>query len=143
LVFVCASLILINNYKPINRAFYAHGSNMKLIVKIVISMLVVIVVAYYGSAYVMPSITIVNKSGDVIEHVRVALPNSNLNFGTLMNGEENTLHYSLEQSSGVYNYRFKSKTQVVFSGSCGYVTKNEIHKRVIITLKRNNQVVCG
>ncbi len=90
----------------------------------------------------MPSVTIVNKSGAVIEQVEVALPSSNLNFGALMDGEENTLHYSLEQSDGVYNYQFKSKNSVMFRGSCGYVTNNEIHKRVVITLNKNNEVVC-
>ena len=115
---------------------------MKLIVKIVISILVVIVVTYYGSAYVMPSVTIVNKSGNVVEQVVVTLPNSNLNFGSLIDGEDNTLHYAIEQSDGVYNYRFKSKTVYVLSGSCGYVTNNEIHKRVVITLKKSNKVVC-
>jgi hypothetical protein len=113
---------------------------MKLITKMVISVLVIIVVAYYGSAFIMPSVTIINKSGEVVTLVEVALPNSNLNFGSLADGEENTLHYFLEQSDGVYHYQFKSS--VVVSGSCGYVTNNEIHKRVIITLNKNNEVVC-
>ncbi|WP_394229365.1 hypothetical protein [Shewanella colwelliana] len=116
---------------------------MKLIAKIVISILVVIAVVYYGSAFVMPSVTVVNKSGDVVEQVEVALPNSNLNFGALTDGEENTLHYSLEQSDGVYNYQFKSKSSVVFRGSCGYVTNNEIHKRVVITVNKSNDVACS
>lgn len=116
---------------------------MKLFAKIVISILVFIVVAYYGSVFIMPSVTLVNKSGDVVEQAEVSLPNSNLNFGVLMDGEENTLHYSLEQSDGVYHYLFKSKNSVVFRGSCGYVTHNEIHKRVVITLNKNNEVICG
>jgi hypothetical protein len=124
-------------------ALCANGSCMKLFTKVIISILILIVVTYYGSAFVMPSVTIVNKSGDVIEQAVVTLPNSKLNFGALIDGEENTLHYSLEQSDGVYNYLFKNKSSVVFRGKCGYVTSYEINKRVVITFNKNNEVVCS
>jgi hypothetical protein len=115
---------------------------MKLIVKLVISALVILIAAYYGSAYIMPSVSIVNNSGSVIELAEVTLPNSNLNFGEVKNGDTNTLHYALKQNDGVYNYQLKSKNAVVFSGSCGYVTNNQFTKRVVITLKNTNEVVC-
>lgn len=115
---------------------------MKLIIKFVISILAILIVAYHGSVFVMPSITIVNNSGHTTEKMEVALPSSNLNFGSLMSNEQNTLHYSLEQSNGVYSYQFKHMNVAAFSGSCGYVTKNEIHKRVVITLNENNEVIC-
>jgi hypothetical protein len=115
---------------------------VKLITKLVIAMLTVLVVAYYGSAFVMPSITIVNNSGHTVEQIEIALPSSNLNFGSLMTGEQNTLHYTLRQNDGAYHYKFKHEDSSIFRGTCGYVTKNEIHKRVIITLKKNNEVVC-
>ena len=115
---------------------------MKFIIKLVISILVILIVAYFGSAFVMPSITIVNSSGHNTEQTEVALPSSNLSFGALMNGEQNTLYYNLEQSDGVYSYTFKYENTAVISGSCGYVTSNEIHKRVVITLNEYNQVVC-
>ncbi|MCC2615450.1 hypothetical protein LJ739_04250 [Aestuariibacter halophilus] len=116
---------------------------MKLVSKIVLSLFILLVVAYYGSAFVMPSVTVVNKSGVALEEVEVALPSSNLDFGALENGEENTLHYSLDQSDGVYNYHFKRNSSVIFRGSCGYVTGNELHKRVVITFNENNEVVCS
>jgi hypothetical protein len=124
------------------RHCYTEGSNLKSILKIIISIIVIIVVVFYGSAFVMPSITIVNNSGAKIEQVEVVLPSSKLSFGTLLDGEDNTLHYSLKQSDGVYNYQFKSKDSVVFRGSCGYVTNNEINKIVVNTLHKNNEVVC-
>ena len=120
---------------------------MKFAVKFVISIFVLLVVAYYGSAFVMPSVTIVNNSTQFIDQIEVALPSSNLNFGGLNVGETNTLHYSLEQNDGEYQYQF-TQTQtndaepVVYRGSCGYVTGNEIHKRVVITLNANNVVEC-
>lgn len=105
-------------------------------------MLAVLVVAYYGSAFVMPSITVVNRSGETVEQVEVALPSSNLNFGSLVADEQNTLHYTLKQNDGAYHYTIKLGNSPIFQGTCGYVTKNEIHKRVIITLKENYKVVC-
>ena len=62
----------------------------------------VLAVAHYGRAFVMPSITIVNNSARTTEKMEVTLPSSNLNFGALMNGEQNTLHYTLEQKDGTY-----------------------------------------
>jgi hypothetical protein len=75
--------------------------------KLIISLLVVLAVAYYGSVFVMPSITIFNNSGRITEQMEVTLPISNLNFGAPMNEEHNTLHYTPEQKHGVYRYKFK------------------------------------
>jgi hypothetical protein len=44
---------------------------MKLIIKQVISLLVILAVAYYGSAFVMPSIITVNNSGHTTEQMEV------------------------------------------------------------------------
>jgi hypothetical protein len=115
---------------------------MKLITKLVVSMLAVLVFAYYGSEFVMPSITIVNDTGQNLKQMKVALPSSNLDFGAIKHGEQNTLLYTLKQNDGAYQYKFKHENSAAVSGTCGYVTKNEIHKRVIITLKENNEVVC-
>jgi hypothetical protein len=115
---------------------------MKLIVNIVIVILAAIAIAYYGSFFILPSVTVVNKSGVFIEQVEVALPSSNLNFGALIDGEKNTLHYSLKQVNGLYNYKFTRENSIAFKGSCGYVTSYEFHKRVVITLLKNKQVVC-
>jgi hypothetical protein len=115
---------------------------MKLIVNIVIVILAAIAIAYYGSFFILPSVTVVNKSGIFIKQVEVALPSSNLNFGALIDGEKNTLHYSLKQINGLYNYKFTRENSIAFKGSCGYVTSDEFHKRVVITLLKNKQVVC-
>ncbi len=116
---------------------------MKLIVKFAISIITFFVVAYFGSALVMPSVTIVNNSGDFIEQIEVALPSSNLDFGSLKNGEHNTLHYALEQNDGVYSYQFKREDLAVVRGTCGNVASYEFHKRVLITINKNNKIVCS
>jgi hypothetical protein len=65
-----------------------------------------------------------------------------MNFEVLMNGEQNTLHYTLEQKDSVYRYKFKHENSTVYHGSCGDVTNIQIHKKVVMTLNKNNQVMC-
>ncbi|KXI27442.1 hypothetical protein AX660_22265 [Paraglaciecola hydrolytica] len=65
----------------------------------------------------MPSVTIVNKSGNVIEQVEVALPSSNLNLGALRGREENTLHYHIYNKTMVFiTTNIKVKVQLCFVG---------------------------
>ena len=115
---------------------------MKLVFKVFIFALVIACLGYYGSAFVMPSVTIENQSGVTFKRVEVILPSSKLNFGTMNDGDFNTLHYSFGQNDGVYTYQFENENSAVLSGSCGYVTGYEVHKRVIITINDNNQVSC-
>ena len=51
-----------------------------------------------------------------------------------MNGEQNTLHYTLEQKDSVYRNKFKHENSTVYHGSCGDVTNIHIHKKVVMTL---------
>ena len=88
------------------------------------------------------SYPVVNNSGVLLKQVEVALPESNLNFGALIEGEQNTLHYSLKQINGFYHYKFTSQDSIVLDGTCGYITNYELNKRVVITLDKNRQVVC-
>jgi len=115
---------------------------MKRLTKFIASLLLLLVIGYYGSAFILPSITLVNNSGYVIEQAEVSLPSSNLNFGSLQNGEENTLHYALNQTDGTYNYHIKVKEMSEFEGNCGSVTNNEIHKRIVILINQNNKIIC-
>jgi hypothetical protein len=106
-----------------------------------VMLLAILIGVYYGSFYIMPSITIINNSGVTIETGKVRLPRSNLDFGSIENGQKNTLHYSLTQADGEYEYKFIFSDDVSISGSCGYLTQNEINKRVSITVT-TNKVVC-
>jgi hypothetical protein len=103
--------------------------------------LTIAISAYYGSFYVMPSITIFNNSGLTIIASKVTLPKSKLDFGALENGQSNTIHYSLTQADGEYVYEFMLSDKSLIDGKCGYLTDNEINKRVSITISEN-EVVC-
>lgn len=116
---------------------------MKLLYKIVFSVAILVVVLYYSSFYVLPSITIVNSSGSGIAQAEIDLPSSHLDFGAIASGASNALHYSLTQPlDGAYRYNIKFTDSVETHGSCGYVTDSEFNKRVVIYIESDNQVRC-
>lgn len=115
---------------------------MKFVSKIVGLVIFVVVASYYVSMFIMPSITIVNHSGHLIAQAKIILPNNQLDFGTIAHRQQNTLHYSLTQNDGVYRYQFEYANQVIVEGHCGYVTNNQINKRVTLVIKQDNQVTC-
>lgn len=116
---------------------------MKRLYKIVFSLVTLLVVIYYSSFYVLPSITIVNSSAVGVAQAEIGLPASHLDFGSIASGSGNALHYSLTQpKDGVYRYTIKFTDSVETHGSCGYVTDNEFNKRVVISIKNDHQVSC-
>jgi hypothetical protein len=116
---------------------------MKLLYKIVFSVLTLLVVLYYSSFYVLPSITIVNSSAVGVAQAEIDLPASHLDFGSIASGSSNALHYSLTQPlDGAYRYTIKFTDSVETQGSCGYVTDREFNKRVVISIKSEHQVSC-
>lgn len=115
---------------------------MKLLIKIILFAISLLLITYYAIMFIMPSITIVNNTGITIEQADVALPTNHLDFGTIANMKQNTLHYALKQNDGSYQYIFKLKNSTVISGNCGYVTQNEVHKRVSISINNKFDVIC-
>lgn len=115
---------------------------MKLLIKLLLAVMLVLISLYYISRYLLPSVTLINHSGLPLSEVKVSLPDSNLNFGAINPAGKNTIHYSLSQSDGEYRYQMTYSDSQTFSGSCGYLTNNEIHKRVTIIVYQGNKVVC-
>lgn len=114
---------------------------MKQVSPIASVLLVSVSAIYHLYFFVIPSVTIVNRSGDVIELARVSLPSSGLDFGRLDPASENTIHYAPEQSDGVYQIRIGFAGGAGISGVCGSVTRNEIHKRQLIAIY-SSSIVC-
>jgi len=111
---------------------------MKLFTKIILALILIAFSLYHLGFYIMPSVTIFNNSGDTLTRAQVSLPNNRLDFGEIQTAHTNTLHYSLEQNDGVYSYSFFSRNNITLTGECGYVTKNEINKRVLITVFKSH-----
>jgi hypothetical protein len=122
---------------------YARGGiNLRGFLYLAAGTMLILIAAYYGSFYVMPSISVVNNSGAHIKSMTVNLPSSHLDFGTISQGQTNTLHYSLDQADGVYEYQIGFADELSIQGKCGYVTQNEINKRVSLIIG-SKDIVCS
>ena len=115
---------------------------MNLLIKITLAILFFSITSYYLYFYISPSVTVINKSENTITKASVSLPKSNLNFGSIEHKQVNTIYYSLSQSDGIYKYSFKIGSEVI-TGTCGYLTNNEINKRFVITVSKSNLVGCS
>ncbi|BDY04674.1 hypothetical protein [Ferrimonas sp. YFM] len=115
---------------------------MKKVLRLIIAVMFVLFAAYKLNFFILPSVTVINGSEVIIKQATVTLPSSNLNFGLIDGAMENTIHYSLEQSDGVYRYQFDLLNDERIAGECGYVTSNEVHKRVRIELHADHRVRC-
>jgi len=115
---------------------------MKLIAKLLGAVILTLFAVYHLAFLIMPSITIQNDAEVGISLASVTLPSSNLDFGAIDAGTENTLHYSLEQADGAYRYQLQLANGVALKGACGYVTNSEVNKRVIIRLTGDHRLVC-
>jgi hypothetical protein len=114
---------------------------MKLLLKIAIVLTLVFSALNKLYFYINPSVTVINKSEHIILEVNIKLPESNLNFGTVERGGENSIYYELSQSDGNYQYSFKLGNTIT-EGKCGYLTKNEINKRFFLIINKSNFVSC-
>ncbi|NMP17612.1 hypothetical protein [Thalassotalea sp. Y01] len=103
--------------------------------KPILCVIIVLITLYYASFSIMPKITIINQSGETLERAEVKLPNSRLDFAPIAIDGNNALYYDIKQEDGTYKYRFKA-AGFKHKGSCGYVTSNEITKRVVITVSK-------
>ncbi|WP_440877331.1 hypothetical protein [Thalassotalea sp. PLHSN55] len=129
---------------------------MKNALKITLGSLLLLVVGYYSYLYVLPSVTVINHTNKTLIAANVSLPNSHLDFGDIASGQQNTIYYQLKQQDGEYHYNFilsdvsnftdlteKPDKNTVLTGRCGYITDNEIHKRVVIELNPSLGIKCS
>lgn len=97
---------------------------------------------YFGYFYITPNVTVVNASHQKVPSFIVTIPNSRLDFGGIGPGETNTIYYSIAQADGRYSAMVTTSDGVTLRKTCGAVTKNEIHKRVIITYSEARGFIC-
>ncbi len=115
---------------------------MNLLIKAILSTLLFVITAYSLYFYISPSVTVINRSEHLITKASVNLPMSHLNFGSIEHKHTNTIYYSLSQNDGSYQYSFKIADEVI-TGTCGYLTNNEINKRWVITVSKSNRIYCN
>ena len=115
---------------------------MNLLNKITVALLFLVIASYYLYFFINPSVTVINESDNIITKAIVSLPESRLNFGSIEYKQENTIHHSLSQNDGSYNYLFQIDGKTI-TGTCGYLTSNEFNKRFVITVSKSNLVGCS
>jgi len=115
---------------------------MKVALICTLSLPLVGLAAYFGYFFVSPSVTVINASSDGISKVIVTLPSSRLDFGGLEPGGKNTIYFSISQADGKYMTSVTTDSGQSLEKSCGFVTGNEFHKRVKITLTDAKDLRC-
>jgi len=83
-----------------------------------------------------------NLSAFTVREVVVQLPSNRIVFGEILPGSESTIYYSATQSDGVYSYSVDFVSAPRLVGSCGYVTNNEIGKRLRLVVETEGRVGC-
>lgn len=114
---------------------------VKTLLKIATLLGCVILTLYHLYFFILPSVTVVNFTQGEVNHAKIKLPNSGLDFGVIPFGTEQTIYYALAQTKGDYHYQFILENGVVLSGQCGKVANNEYHKRLQILIK-DNHILC-
>lgn len=90
----------------------------------------------------LPEITVVNRSGYVIEGAAIELPSSRVVFDAIAPGEESTIFYALSQADGVYSYAVRFSFDSHVTGECGDVTSAEFGKRLALIVDSSRSVEC-
>ena len=115
---------------------------MNLFIKVIVTILFLVIASYHLFFFISPSVTIKNKSDNVITKVVVRLPDSRLNFGFIDHNQESTIYYTLSQNDGRYDYSLNIDGKTI-TGNCGYLTNNEFNKRFVITVTKSHHVYCS
>lgn len=113
----------------------------KSIISIVI--LLVLLLASLGIYLIgSPEVVIVNQSSQNIDEVSVKLPSSRIVFGSIPPKSESTIYYSWSQAEGVYEYQVSFADGSSQTSQCGYVTHNEMGKRLTLIVHADLTVTC-
>jgi len=114
---------------------------MKKITKIVAVIMLLVFGIHRSYLFILPNITLINNTVNRIDTAIVTLPNSRIDFGEIKSSKRNTIYYNLAQGDGEYQYHIVSKDKVL-KGACGYVTKSEYHKRLILMVQQDLTIIC-
>ena len=116
---------------------------MKTILIILFTLIGTAIAGYFGYLYLLPNVTVINNSNVPITSFVIQLPGSRLDFGGIEPGAHNTIYYKLNQTDGSYQISTTLEGEKVLEKNCGYITNNELHKRVTVTLTQSQTLICA
>ena len=99
-------------------------------------------VGYHAYLFIMPSVKIVNLSGQLLTRVEVSLPSNNLVFDNIGPKQTMRIHHSTNQSEGDYAYRIRLSSGTYINGRCGKVSNDQYMKVLELTINQDDQVSC-
>lgn len=99
-------------------------------------------IGYHAYLFIMPSVKVINQSGQLLTRVEVSLPNNNLVFDNINPTQTMRIHHSTEQKDGDYAYRIRLSSGIHIDGRCGYVTHGQYMKVLKLTVNSDNKVSC-
>ena len=108
----------------------------------IIALMVLLVVFLGLYAIGSPEVVIANHSSQNVIEVIVKLPSNRIVFGSISPKSESTIFYSWSQAEGMYEYQVSFAGGLSQTGKCGYVTHNEIGKRLTLIVNANLTVTC-
>ncbi|GIU27837.1 hypothetical protein L2719_12660 [Shewanella schlegeliana] len=99
-------------------------------------------IGYHAYLFIMPSVKVINQSGQLLTRVEVSLPSNNLVFDNIGPKQTMRIHHSTEQADGDYAYRIRLSSGAYINGRCGYVTHDQYMKVLKLTINNDDQVSC-
>ncbi|ABZ75168.1 hypothetical protein Shal_0593 [Shewanella halifaxensis HAW-EB4] len=99
-------------------------------------------IGYHAYLFIMPSVKVINQSGQLLTRVEVSLPSNNLVFDNIGPSQSARIHHSTEQADGDYAYRIRLSSGKHINGRCGYVTHDQYMKVLKLTVNRDAKVKC-
>ncbi|MCK8044990.1 hypothetical protein MSG37_08835 [Shewanella sp. 1CM18E] len=101
-----------------------------------------IFIAYNLYLFVMPSVKVVNQSGQILTRVEISLPSNNLVFDNIAPSKTARIHHSTDQADGEYAYRIRLSSGEYINGRCGSVTHDQYMKVLELTIDSEDKVSC-
>ncbi|GIU06374.1 MULTISPECIES: hypothetical protein [unclassified Shewanella] len=99
-------------------------------------------IGYHAYLFIMPSVKVINQSGQLLTRVEVSLPSNNLVFDNIRPKQTMRIHHSTDQSDGDYAYRIRLSSGTYISGRCGKVTNDQYMKVLELTINNDDKVRC-
>ncbi|MGS0696552.1 hypothetical protein [Shewanella sp. 0m-4] len=100
-------------------------------------------IGYHAYLFIMPSVKVINQSGQILTRVEVSLPSNNLVFDNIAPTQTMRIHYNTDQADGDYAYSIRLSSGEHINGRCGYVTHDQYMKVLELTIDSDDQVSCA
>lgn len=118
-------------------------SQMKRIVVIAFSLILLLIIFYKLYFLALPSVEIFNKSDKTIVVAEFYLPESRIVTDNVLPNEKSKIYYDLKQENGVLSFLIKLSDSTKIEGNCGQIKNNDFGKRIRIEIDEGYKITCN